>query len=96
MENKYTNLREVTPREMACVVGACPSIYEGIKELTPKEMLCCIGACPSTYEATREGKEVYLVVGKKINPSDAGLEKKVGEGEALVEIPRALIDNKGK
>jgi len=28
MENKYTNLREVTPREMACAVAACPSIYE--------------------------------------------------------------------
>ena len=74
MKNKYTNLSEVTPRELLCIVGACSSVYE----------------------ATRESKEVYLVVGRQINPLDVGLEKKVGEGEVLVEIPRVLIDNNGK
>ncbi|MEA3329307.1 MAG: hypothetical protein U9Q06_01030 [Nanoarchaeota archaeon] len=74
MESKYTNLREVTPQEM----------------------MCLIGSCPSAYETTREGKEVYLIIGKQINPLDVGLEKKVGDGEALVEIPRALIDDREK
>ncbi len=72
MINKYTNLREVSP----------------------KEMQCGIGACPSAYEATREGREIYLIVGTQVNPSEAGLENKVGEGEALVEIPRVLIGKK--
>lgn len=74
MENKYTILREVTPQNMMCGIGACHSVYE----------------------ATREGKEVYLIVGKQVSPLDTGLEKKVGEGEALVEIPRALLDSKRK
>jgi len=93
MENKYQNLREVTPHSLRCVLASCPAIYEGVREITPEEMMCLVGACPSAYEATREGREVYLVVGKQINPSDAGLVKKVGEGEALVEVPRALIDD---
>ncbi len=95
MENKYTNLREVTPQELQCGIGACPSIYEGLTKLTSKEM-CGIGACPLVYEAKRESGEVYLIIGRQVNPLDAGLEGKVGEGEALVEIPRALIDDKGK
>ena len=92
---KY-NINEVTPESMHCVVGACPSTYEGVRETTPEEMNCIIGGCPSTYEATQKGNKVYLIVGRQINPSDVGLEKKVGEGEVLIEIPRALIDNKGK
>ena len=57
-------------------------------------MDCLLGGCPSTYEATRKGIEVYLIVGKVVNPSEVGLEKKVGEGEALIEFPRKLIDER--
>ena len=98
MENRYKNLREVTPAEMKYCIGAfCPAIYEGVRELIPKEMGCCVGAfCPSAYEATREGNKVYLIVGRQISPSDVSLEKKVGEGEVLIEVPRALIDNRRK
>ena len=67
-----------------------------INEITPKELRCFIGACPSAYEGTRERNEIYLIVGRQVNPADAGLEKRVGEGEVLIEIPRELIDNKGK
>lgn len=70
-----------------------------INDVTPKSMNCIVGSCPSTYEAMQGGKEVYLIVGKVINPSQAGLEGlegKIGEGEALIEVPRALIDNRGK
>lgn len=97
MENKYTNLREVTPQEMQCSpVGACPSIYEGLKKLTFLEM-CGVGACPSGYEAKIEGREVYLIIGKQIKASEVGLgelEKKIGFGEVLIEVPKELIDNK--
>lgn len=92
---KYT-IKDITPKSMACGIGACPAIYEGLREINPQEMACGIGACPSTYEAKREGKNVYLIVGKVINPSEVGLEgleKKIGEGETLIEIPRELIDN---
>lgn len=92
---KY-KLNDITPEIMVCGIGACPSIYEGVEELTPKEMACCIGTCPSSYEAEREGKEVYLILGKLVNPVEAGLESKVGEGEALIEVPKPLIDNIGK
>ena len=92
---KY-KITEVTPESMYCILGVCPAIYEGVRETTPEKMNCVLGACPSTYEATREGNEVYLIVGRQISPSDAGLEKKVGDGEVLIEVPRALIDSKEK
>ena len=68
-----------------------------ITEVTPIELQCGIGACPSIYEVT--SKPVYLIRGKVVNPSEAGfggLEGKIGEGEALIEVPRALIDNRKK
>ena len=70
--------------------------YQILKEITPERLLCIVGACPSAYEGNREGNEVYLVVGKAVNPIDAGLENKVGDGEALIEVPRALIDERRK
>ena len=78
---------------MACMGGlGCPQIYEA-REITPKEMECCVGPCPAIYDAR---KEIYLIVGKVVSPADAGLEGKVGDGEALVEVSKALIDNKRK
>lgn len=88
---KY-KINEITPKEYQCTAVTCPAIYEGVKELTPKEMACGVGTCPSSYEAKRKGKEVYLIVGKSVNPADVGLESKVGEGEALIEVPKKLID----
>lgn len=93
---KYMGLRELTPKEMRCIAFHCPSIYEGLRELTPQGMRCIIINCPSTYGAKRKGKEVYLIVGKLVNPAEAGLEKKVGEDEALIEVPRTLIDDRRK
>ena len=101
MKNRYQNsekrsyaIRNVTPESMMCIIASCPSIYEGIRELTPIGMSCIIASCPSSYEAERDGEKVYLIIGRVINPSDAGLEGKVGNGEALIEVPRALIDDK--
>jgi len=38
METKY-RLREVTPMEMQCGIGACPAIY-AVEGVTPKDMQC--------------------------------------------------------
>jgi len=78
---KY-QLREVTPQDTRCIAAACPAVYEGIRDVTPEN-----------YEAERE---VYLIIGKRVEPKDAGLESKVGAGEMLIEIPRKLIDDREK
>ncbi len=97
MTNERYNLIERTPKELQCAIAACPAIYEGLREMTPKELLCIIGGCPSSYEAkSPEGNGVYLIVGRVVNPTEAGLESKVGEGETLIEVPRALIDKMEK
>ncbi len=70
-----------------CIIGGCPGIYEA----TPEALQCLIGGCPSIY---REGDEVYLIVGTKIDPKKVGLEGKVGEREALIAVPRKLIDER--
>ena len=54
MESKYNqiqyNISDVTPQDMRCGFGACPTIYS-VKEVTPSEMICGIGACPGIYLA---------------------------------------------
>lgn len=66
--------------------------YKNIKNITPEEM-CVILNCPQIYEA-RSGscQDVYLIAGKAVDPKEVGLEKKVGEGEILIEIPKKLLD----
>ena len=66
MESERYQLRDITPKEMSCVVGACPRIY-------------------------KTNRNTYVIIGKFVNPEDAGLEKKVGEGESLIEIPKGLL-----
>ena len=86
---KYT-LRERTPESMKCGFGACPAIYE----LTPVEMKCGIGACPTIYST--EGSS-YLIIGRQLTTKEIkekGLEKKVGVGEVLIEVPKKLIDER--
>jgi len=92
----YEGIREITPKKMECTAWACPAIYEGVREITPQDMNCMAAKCFSVHSAEKKGKEVYLIVGKILNPIDAGLEKKVGEGEALIEVPKGLIDGLGK
>ena len=50
--------------------------------------LCGIGACPTIQEQ----EDSYLIIGKQIDPQEAGLVGKVGQGEALIKVPRELID----
>jgi hypothetical protein len=89
---KY-NGREITPEKMRCGIAACPAIYE-VREVTPQEVSCGIGACPAIF-VTQSGE--YAIIGKTVSPKDCSvdgrtLEGKVGEGEALIVIPRQLID----
>ena len=89
-------IKDITPKEMQCLIGGCPAIYEGVREVTLEEMRCLVGACPSVYEATQGKQKVYLIVGKAVNLAEFGLEGKIREGETAIEFPRALIDNKGE
>ena len=85
-------LRELTPDKERCFGGiGCPAIYE-TREITPKRDRCVVGACPSVYD----GDEFYLIIGQKIDPKDAGLVEKVGEGEALIKVPKRIIDEREK
>ena len=85
---KY-NLKELTPVEMQCAVGACPAIYE-VERVTPKDMECALGACLEVYQDA----ESYFVIGERIEPEEAGLVGKVGKNEVLIKVPRKLIDER--
>ena len=86
MEKKMKyNIKEITPKDMQCIAAACPAIYE---EITPKSRGCILTACPQIYE----GNDNYFIVGKIVDPKEVGLEKKVGGEEALIEVPKGLID----
>jgi len=89
MQKKY-QVRNVTPEAFDCGVGSCPAIYE-VVERTPKEFNCVIGACPKIYKVLNNQK--YVIVGKLEKPEEFGLEKKVGEDEVLISVPRGLIDD---
>ena len=91
MANKY-KLREITPVEMQCMIGSCPAIYE-VERITPEDTRCPpFGACPEIYQ----NQDSYFIIGTQVNPEEAGLETKVGEGEVLIKVSKALIDNKQK
>lgn len=88
---KY-NLKEVTPAEMQCGVGACPAIYE-VERVTPKEMQCFGGlGCPEVYQ----NEDSYFIIGEKVEAEEAGLVGKVGKNEVLIKVPRRLIDERQK
>lgn len=77
---------ELTPKDMQCVVGACPAIYQSD---SPAKEACFGGiGCPTIEK--REGS--YLIVGELVKAEEFGLEKKVGEGEVLIKVPMKLID----
>jgi len=91
MQNQKYQIKDVTPKEARCLAGACPSIYE----LTPEEARCIVGGCPSIYSAQDADKSKYWIIGKLVPQTsikEAGLEIKVREGEALIEVPKELID----
>ena len=88
MTTKY-QIRELTPREMQCGIGACPAIYE-VERITPKDMECAVGACDEVYQDA----DSYFIIGEKVEAEEAGLAGKVGKNEVLIKIPRKLIDER--
>jgi hypothetical protein len=80
-------INDLTPEAHSCSIGLCPRVLE-IRELTPEQSKCVIGGCPRVYEK----KELYLIIGRQINPRVVGLDGKMGEDEALVAIPKEIID----
>lgn len=87
MKSKYQIIRDRTPTKYQnCVVGACPRIYEVARD-------CTMVGCPSIYE-DKKGKS-YLIIGKSLGKKEAkkfGLESKIGSGEALIQVPKELVD----
>ncbi len=95
MKTNY-KLKEITTKEMQCAFGACPAIYE-VEEITPESMRCSpLPVCPGIYAGKGSEESSYFIIGTQINPEDAGLAKKIGEGEVLIKVPRKLIDGIGK
>ena len=90
MTTKY-QIRELTPREMQCGIGACPAIYE-VERVTPKEMQCWGIGCPEVYQDA----DSYFIIGEKVEAEEAGLVGKVGKNEVLIKVPRKLIDERQK
>ena len=95
METEY-KITDVTSKEMRCAIGGCPAIYE-VEEVTPESMRCSpLPVCPGIYTGKGNEENSYFIIGKQVNPEDAGLAGKVGDGEVLIKVPRKLIDDRGK
>ena len=69
-----------------------------VKDKTPVDYKCAIGTCPAIYSSEQNDKS-YLIIGK-LMPKDSlkniglgDLEKKIGEDEVLIEVPKGLIDD---
>ncbi|MCD4666891.1 hypothetical protein K8R47_03715 [archaeon] len=88
----YKSVREVTPESMQCTICSCPAIYD-VKKVSSMDGGCIVGGCPEIYDTEQD---VYLIIGKKVNPKEAGLVKKLGDNEVLIEIPKGLLDKMGK
>ncbi|MBI2673147.1 hypothetical protein HYX19_02705 [Candidatus Woesearchaeota archaeon] len=85
MDRKYV-LKEITPAHLMCApFPGCPAIYEVVRIEE-----CIVGACPAIY-GSKDDEKVYIIVGKKKEPKEVGLEKKVAQDEACIEIPRSLL-----
>ena len=96
-------LKNITPEGEKCGIGACPAIYEtGIGGLAtnPVRQPRQKGKRVIVYHqgekvlTVQEMQGAYFVVGQVVNPSDFGLEGKVGKTEALVMIPKRVVDRK--
>lgn len=60
-----------------------------LKDVTPKPYRCGIGSCPAVFERGND----YFIVGQRAEPSEFGLDDKVGQLEALVRVPKSLLSD---
>lgn len=86
MKPKYS-LKNLTPPEM-CAAAACHQIYE-LEEISSED--CAGMACAGVYRPKGDG-DVYVLVGRQLSPEEVGLASKVGEGEAVIEIPKITLE----
>ena len=59
-----------------------------IKDITPQTFICVAGCCPSVFETDRE---IYLIVGHKVEYAERFLPGKIGPDETAIEVPVGLI-----
>lgn len=64
---------------------------QNLRDLTPRSLYCGVGACPAVFQ-TPEGD--YLLVGSLVS-SEAVPSGRVGPGEVVVRVPRALLQDIG-
>jgi hypothetical protein len=58
-------------------------------DLTPAHFACSVGmSCPAVYK----GDENYVVVGRLVTPEEPTMRRRVGPGEAAVEISAELLE----
>ena len=69
-----------------------PTIYDTILDITGNEVADLENCCPQIYQPG----ENYLVIGKKIDPEEVGLERKVSGDEVLISVPKSIIDKWNK
>jgi hypothetical protein len=68
--------------------------YGKLVNRTPESLRCGVGPCPAIYEVMRGGKpKKMLVIGKRVDPRDAGLAKNINRGEVLIEVPAAIFSD---
>lgn len=61
-----------------------------IKKIIKINSLNCIGAaCPSIFEY---GKNSYIIIGKIFTEENKAVQKKIGEGEIAIEVPKKLFN----
>jgi hypothetical protein len=62
-----------------------------ISNTTLVRSICIIGSCPALYETENE----YLVVGRQVplDQLEEAVKRKVGSREAVVAIPKELLNN---
>ena len=83
-------IRNITPAEFNCSIGACPAIYSVENVTNPKGYCAPLPSCPKVYKQLKN----YLVIGTSVSQEEAGLEKLVGEGQAVIEVPKNLINKR--
>jgi hypothetical protein len=79
----YYELKPIV--ELNCGIGACPRIYKVIAKH------CGTGMCPQILE-TLSIEDSYIIVGTTQDAKALGLEAEVGTNEAVVSVPKSLID----
>lgn len=92
MGNKYLVGRELTPLRADCLIFGCPAIYEATRVEDARQD-CILGACPDVIDTPNW----YAVIGTRLDEKqikETCLEGKVAPHEAVVFVPKDIIDKR--